>query len=267
MILITGSSGQLATDIVALARANGIDLLTASRSRASDRPMDFDRPDTLNFRGVETLFLTSAGYAEDDVVLRRHGAVLDAARDQGVRQVIYTSLTGAGDHLGFALAHRWTERTLRDSGLSWTILRNGLYAELIGSLAAPREGRIKAPLGAGGISAVGRKDLARAAVAVLAAPAAHVGISYELSGPVAFSASDLARHLGLPYGPLSLEEERTRLSCLPLLPFQPAMLMSIYSAARAGFLHSEESDLKTLVPHPEDALSLAGSAAQNAAES
>lgn len=265
MILITGASGQLAAAIVAQSRDAGLDISTASRSLASDRQMDFDQPETLNFKGVETLLLTSAGYAEDDVVMRRHGAVLDAARDQGVKHVIYTSLTGAGDHLGFALAHRWTERALRNSGMSWTILRNGLYAELIGALAAPREGRIRTPFGTAGISAVGRDDLAKAAASVLTDPSGHAGVCYELSGPVAFTVPDLAHQLGLPYDPVSLEEERIRLSALPLLPFQAPMLMSVYSAAAAGFLLTEDSDLTKLVPSPEDALSIAASAAQKAA--
>jgi len=132
---------------------------------------------------VKTLFLVSAGYAEDDVVIRRHGAVLEAAGRQGVKHVVYTSLSKASDHLGFALAHRWTERAVMNSGMAWTILRNGLYAELIGALSAPREGRITTPFGTGPISSVARADLADAAVAVLAKPEAHAGVTYELSGP------------------------------------------------------------------------------------
>lgn len=265
MILITGASGKLATTIVSQSKTAGMEVSTASRSATSDRQMDFDQLETLNFQGVETLFLTSAGYAEDDVVMRRHGAVLDAARDQGVKHVIYTSLTGTGDHLGFALAHRWTERAVRNSGMAWTILRNGLYAELIGALAAPRDGGVKTPLGTAGISAIGRDDLAKAAVAVLRDPAAHSGASYELSGSMAFTAPDLARELGLSYEPVSLDEERIRLSTLPLLPFQAPMLMSIYSAAMGGFLLSKESDLSKLLPKPGDALGVAASVAQQAA--
>jgi len=42
---------------------------------------------------------------------------------------------------------RWTERRLQQSNLSWTILSNGLYAELIGAFAAPVEGVIRTPFG------------------------------------------------------------------------------------------------------------------------
>ncbi len=261
MILMTGGSGQLASLIAARMKREGYDFLTASRGPDADRQMDFDRVETLEFAGVETLFLTSAGYAEDDVVMRRHGAVIHAARTQGVRHIVYTSLSRASDHLGFALAHRWTERQLKESGLRWTILRNGLYAELIGALAAPQDGRITAPFGTGPISAAAREDLADAAAVVLGDPAAHAGSCYELSGRTAFAVPQIAERLGLPYRPLTLEAERRRLADLPLLPFQPAMMMSIYAAASAGFLETDATDLLHLVPAPHDALAVACAAA------
>lgn len=265
MILVTGASGNLAKRITELAQANGHEILTASRSGEADRMMDFDRPESLDFSGVETLLLTSAGYAEDDVVIARHGAVIAAARAQGVRQVIYTSFSAASDHLGFALAHRWTERALRDSGLDWTILRNGLYAELVGALAAPRAGTISAPFGSGPIAAVARDDLAQAAVAVLADPARHAGRIYELSGNTAFSLPELARAIGVDYAPVSFEAQRAALAAAPLLPFQSPMLMSLYGAASAGFLASETTDLLHLVPAPRDALALAAAVAASLA--
>jgi NAD(P)H dehydrogenase (quinone) len=60
------------------------------------RRLDFDDHSGIDLAGVSTLVLISAGYAEDDQVIRRHAAVLHAASRDGVRHVIYTSLTGAG---------------------------------------------------------------------------------------------------------------------------------------------------------------------------
>lgn len=264
MILITGASGHLSSLVTKKAIEAGLHLITASRASGSNRLIDFDQPATLDFTDVDTLFLTSAGYAEDDVVIRRHGNVIAAARAQGVRHIIYTSLTYASDHLGFALAHRWTEQKLRQSGMAWTILRNGLYAELIGALATPHEGRITAPFGSAGISAVAREDLAEAAVAVLRDTTEHVNTCYELSGIKPFSIPDLAQHIGAHYEPTSLAVERIRLGELQLLPFQRPMLMSIYASAMAGFLETATSDLTTLVSHPQNALTTACSSAGQA---
>lgn len=134
--------------------------------------------------------------------------------------------------------------------MSWTILRNGLYAELFGQLAAPGAGAIRAPFGTGALAAVARQDLADVAVQVAAQPHAHRNRTYELTGPAALTAADLADALGVPYQPVSLAEQRAALAGADLLPFQPAMLMSIYSATAAGFLDGTDSDLADLLPRP-----------------
>src|SRR5690606_19126065 len=128
----------------------------------------------------------------------RHRAVIDAARRAGVGHVVYTSLTTAGDHLGFALAHRATERLLRDSGLGWTTLRNGLYAELFGALLAWTADGLESAFGDGALAAVARADLASAAAAVAGDARAHDGKTYDLVGePV--TAADVAAELGVAH--------------------------------------------------------------------
>lgn len=269
MILITGGSGQLSTLIARGAMDANLDICIGSRLADEVNPrrrrIDFDDPDTLDFTDIETLMMISAGYAEDDVVIRRHEAVIAAAVRARVRHVVYTSLSGTGDHLAFSLAHRWTETRLKDSGLAWTILRNGLYAELIGALAAPVNGVIRAPFGTVPISPVAREDLADATVTVLRDPKAHAGVIYELSGAEAWSVADLAELLGAAYQPSSLEQVRASLASAPLKSFQPPMLMSIYSSAAAGFLQAESTDLSALISHPpRQTLSIAAEAARSA---
>lgn len=56
--------------------------------------------------------------------------------------------------------------------------------------------------------------------------------------------------MGVPYRPVSLAARRAELAAADLLPFQPAMLMSIYSAIAAGFLAGTQGDLQDLLPHP-----------------
>jgi NAD(P)H dehydrogenase (quinone) len=266
MIMITGGSGQLSTLVARGLSARKLPFVIGSHKTASgdrnSRRIDFDDPQSLDFSGISTLLLVSAGYAEDDVVLARHDAVIEAAEKQGVGAIVYTSLTGTGDHLGFALAHRWTERRLRESSLSWTILRNGLYAELIGWLATPVDGAIRSPFGNASISSVAREDLADAAVAVLADPKSHARTVYELAGPEAWRMTDFAQALGVEYRPETLSQARQRLLSLPLLPFQAPMLMSIYSAAATGFLDTGATDLVSLLDHsPRSTLPLAVAAA------
>ena len=248
MILVTGASGQLATEILTHLAAQGAKAAGASRTpRPGDRPMDFDAPQDLDLRGVRTLVLVSAGYAENDVVIARHRAVLEVAQRDGVEHVIYTSVVGQGDHLGFALAHRATERMLLDSGMEWTILRNGLYAELIGDLLTWHDGALDSPFGSGAVAAPTRDDLARAAAVVAAGPERHRGSVYELTGPP-FTAADIGQALAACVSELTMGEYRERLMGVPgLLPFQPPMLVSIATSIRHGFLSRYHADLGELL--------------------
>ncbi|WP_327384003.1 NAD(P)H-binding protein [Streptomyces sp. NBC_01207] len=262
MLLITGTSGGLGS-LIARRLADHPDrtdrpdvrLGTRAPYGAGQVRVDFDDPDSLDFTGVDTLLLISAGYGEDDQVIARHGAAVSAAERDGVRHVVYTSLTGAGDHLPYALAHRWTERRLRGSGLAWTVLRNGLYAELLAALASPGpDGVITAPLGAGRLAAVAREDLAEVALRVALAPDAHAGQVYELVGDRPLGGTDLAAAVGARYAPGSLARARSALSGPDAAAFQPPMLVATYSAIAAGFLDTpDDGTLPRLLgrpPHP-----------------
>ncbi|MGC4982067.1 NAD(P)H-binding protein [Streptomyces sp. DT193] len=224
MILVTGATGALGT-LIAERLADRDDTVLGTRDprrshRLPVRRVDFDEPGTLGkgFAGVDVLLLISAGYGEDDTVTARHGAAIDAAEKAGVGHVVYTSLTADGDHLPYALPHRWTERRLQESTMDWTILRNGLYAELLGGLAAPSaDGRITAPLGEGRLAAVARADLADAAARVTVEAPAHAGRIHELVGEQAVGGADLARAYGphVTYEPETLSRTRARASPPP----------------------------------------------------
>ncbi|MFF0310032.1 NAD(P)H-binding protein [Streptosporangium sp. NPDC004379] len=251
MILVTGANGNLGSATLAALRARGIAATGGSRTPGGGmRRLDFDDHAGLDLAGVSTLVLISAGYAEDDQVIERHAAVLDAAVRDGVGHVVYTSLTTAGDHLGFAPAHRATERLVRASGLPWTILRNGLYAELFGGLLMWAGDGLESPFGDGALAAVAREDLADAAAVVAAGAARHGGRVYDLVGrPI--TAGQVADRLGVPHRAIGLGEYRRRLLEAPgLLPFQPPMLASIATGIRHGFLDGTAPDLTGLLGRP-----------------
>lgn len=249
MILVTGANGALGSATLAALRARGAVAMGGSRTPDEGmRRLDFDDHVSLDLAGVSTLVLISAGYAEDDQVVARHAAVLDAAVRDGVGHVVYTSLTTAGDHLGFALAHRATERLVRASGLPWTILRNGLYAELFGGLLMWAGNGVESAFGDGALAAVPRGDLAEAAAVVASDPAPHSGRVYDLVG-TPITAGQVADGLGVAYRAISLGEYRRRLleETPGLLPFQPPMLASIATGIRHGFLGGTSPDLTGLL--------------------
>ncbi|PRY43677.1 NmrA family NAD(P)-binding protein [Umezawaea tangerina] len=269
MILVTGASGALGG--LVLDRLAGHDVVAGSRTPVGDtaRLVDFDRPETLAtaFDGVDVLVFVSAGYADDDVVLARHGAVVDAATGAGVRHVVYTSLVGSGDGLGIALAHRWTEARLAAAPFAVTVLRNGLYAEIPASLAvaAAESGVLEVPWGEGRLSVVAREDLADVTAKVALSSADHVGRCYELEGVTAVGGQDVADALtgalGRPitYRPAPLGS----LWQLPQPPFQVAHTVSLCSNVNAGRLDLRPGDLPALLDAPpRSALDLITAAAR-----
>ncbi|ARF71074.1 NAD(P)H-binding protein [Streptomyces sp. NPDC012600] len=263
MIMVTGASGQLASLTLQELADRKVPALGGSRTPADgQRRLDFDDPAGLDLTGVSTLVLISAGYAEDDQVIARHRALLDAAVRDGVEHVVYTSLTATGDHLGFALAHRVTESLVRASGLAWTILRNGLYAELFGALLAWTPDGVESAFGDGALAAVARADLAAAAAVVAGDRTAHVGRVYELVG-TPITADGVAERLRVAHRTIGLGEYRARLLADDtLLPFQPPMLASIATSVRHGLLGGSGPDLAGLLDRPlTDALTVASATA------
>lgn len=143
-------------------------------------------------RGVDVLFMVSAAESADR--LDQHRTFIDAAVAAGVQHVIYTSFLGAAPDAEFTLGrdHWATEEHLRGSGMQVTVLRDSFYLDFLPTLAG-EDGVIRGPGGNGRVGAVARADVARSAAAVLRDPAAHVGATYNLTGPQALTLTEVAR--------------------------------------------------------------------------
>ena len=263
MIMVTGASGRFSSAVLAELRARGIPAVGGSRTpSAEQRHVDFSIPDSLDFTGVNTLLLVSAGAQEDDRQIAFNRAAVEVAARDGVSHLVYTSLTGAGDHLSMALPHRVTERIIMASGMTWTILRNGVYAEILAApLSWEKQGealRIVSPLGDGAVAVVARQDLARAAASVLSDPGGHKERVYELVGSRAVSAADVAGRLGCEVRDIGLGEYRQLLAGGGMPVFRQSLMLSIASVIRHGFLAGTGDDLPSLLGGaPTDPLAVA----------
>jgi uncharacterized protein YbjT (DUF2867 family) len=275
MILVTGVTGGLGGLILnGLKGIDDIEVVAGTRKGdgSTARRIDFDDPASLveGFEGVDVLVFISAGYAEDDIVLARHGAVADAAAAAGVKHVIYTSLASSGERMTIALPHRWTEDRLANGPFEATILRNGLYSEvplglaLTGAATAAETGVFAAPFGDGRVSVVVKEDLADIAVRVAAETdrdlaagdrSRHAGRTYELEGPTPVGGNEIAEalteSLGRPvtYRSISLADLRQGLEGSGLLPYQITHTLSLFSNVKAGWSEAKHSDLEALLPN------------------
>ena len=196
---VSGSLGRRVAELV-LEQTSDVVLLTRTPEQLSGldaeiRRADFDDPDSLDgaFAGGSRMLLVSLPVIGARVP--QHTAAIAAAARAGVGFIAYTSIVNPGPENPAAVAaeHLATEEALRASGVEWAFLRNSIYADLqpTSARAALASGRLVTNMGDGRTAYVTREDCARVAAAVLLGTG-HEGKSYDVTGPVALSAADLA---------------------------------------------------------------------------
>jgi len=208
---ITGATGQLGRIVVEKLKekvpAGNIVALVRNPQKAEElsvetRAFDYSKPEGLaeSLKGVDSLLLISGN--EIGQRASQHANVITAAKQAGVKWIIYTSLLYADKStLSLAGEHLTTENTLKQSGIPYTILRNGWYTENYTGSAkgAVAAGAFIGSAGAGKISSAARADFAEAAVVVLTSNG-HVGKVYELAGDEDYTLTDLAAEISRQTG-------------------------------------------------------------------
>ncbi|AQZ66491.1 Oxidoreductase [[Actinomadura] parvosata subsp. kistnae] len=206
MILITGATGTIGSEVVRLLAAGGERVRAMTRkppevpARAGVEYVrgDFDDPDSLAeaARGAETLFLLSA---PGPWMPRHDEAMLTAARD--VRRVVKVSAIGTGERAGAEVGdwHLPGERALRDSDLEWTILRPSSFASNALRWPFLGNGPIPNMTGDGKQGVIDPRDVAEVAVRALTS-GEHAGEILTLTGPELLSLPDMVRTVGQVLG-------------------------------------------------------------------
>ncbi|OMF50015.1 MULTISPECIES: NAD(P)H-binding protein [Paenibacillus] len=124
-----------------------------------------------------------------------HKNVIDAAKEAGVKQIIYTSLVNAADESNPSiekLDHVYTEDYIKSVGLDYIFLRNSQYAEAMVTnyfTYVKSDGVLKNNQGDGKMAYISRKDCAKAVAYALAASNYHEAI-LNINGPELITMSD-----------------------------------------------------------------------------
>lgn len=209
MIAITGATGLLgqhvienllqtvpANQIVAFARdvKKGASL---SQKGVLVRQADYNDKASLitALQGVDKLLLISSSEVGKRTI--QHRNVIEAAKSADVQFIAYTSILHADrSPLSLHVEHVETEKMLADSGISYTLLRNGWYTEnyLASVPAALEHGVFLGAAGDGKIASATRADYALAAARVISEEG-HIGKVYELAGDEAWTLEQLAKEL------------------------------------------------------------------------
>jgi uncharacterized protein YbjT (DUF2867 family) len=224
MILVTGATGTIGSELVRQLAARGEKVRALTRDPARARVSagvevvrgDYRDPASVKaaLSGATALFAVGVlgpGDAEQDAEL------VAAARAAGVRRVVKLSAIGTGDP-AVGPAGNWHlggEQAIRAGELEWTILRPSSFASNTLSWAeAIRSGTAVSNMtGSGTQGVVDPRDVSEVAAEALLAPG-HTGRVYTLTGPelltTAGQAAILARVLGRPVTTVDVSPDALR---------------------------------------------------------
>jgi NAD(P)H dehydrogenase (quinone) len=264
---ITGATGQLGKIVVEQLKkrvsAESIVALVRNPQKAAGlgietREFDYAKPEKLaaSLQGIDKLLLISSN--EIGQRATQHANVINAAKQAGVKWIVYTSLLHAEtSSLNLAGEHLATEAALKASGIPYTILRNGWYTEnytgsVPGAIAA---GTFIGSAGDGKISSAARIDFAEAAAVVLSGEG-HQGKVYELAGDESYTLADLAAEIArqtkkeIPYNNLPETEYANMLKSFGIPEGFAGAIASWDVSASKGDLFDNGHLLSKLIGRP-----------------
>lgn len=141
-IAVTAANGKLGTSIIdelkkEIGAENVIGIVrtpeNAKHLGIEVRKGDYNSRDEFNnaLVGIDKVLLIS-GMDDPQKRIQQHRNVIEAAKQNGVSKLVYTSIIGAEANNAFSpvvQSNRQTEKDVKNSGLQWAIGRNGIYIE------------------------------------------------------------------------------------------------------------------------------------------
>lgn len=212
MILVTGATGHFGRVAIESLLKKGVspgDITALARSAEKAAAIkdkgikivygDYDHYESLvaAFQGIDQLLFVSSNDIGRRVEQQEN--VIKASQAADVNHIIYTSFerkneTVASPIAAVAEAHLATEKWLKETGLSYTILRNNIYMDFIPVFIGDKvleSGAVYLPAGEGKAGFALRSEMAEAAANILVSDG-HGGKAYYFSNTETYSYADVA---------------------------------------------------------------------------
>lgn len=268
-ILITGAKGNTGRVLAEELSARGVPFVAMTHSpqnmaELAARGMavvrgDFDDPATLReaLRGIKRAYLVCT---PDEHLVPRETAFIRAAQQSGVEHIVMCSayLSGEEAESQNLRSHGAIERALKESGLSYTILRPVGFMQTFTLFVwdmVQGASAISLPAGDGGMALVDVRDVARVGIKALTEPG-HAGQVYDLTGPESLSmarqAEILSRVLGrtITYLPAAEDELARIMSVLGVPPTPAEHVLKVFRMQREHRLEIVTPTLRQLGIEP-----------------
>lgn len=211
-IAVTSANGQLGSSIVrhlinTIGKENVIGIARtpekAQHLGIEIRKGDYNSREDFDaaLQGIDAVLLLS-GMDEPNKRIQQHRNVIEAAKANGVKKIVYTSIIGDAEKNAFSpvvQSNRQTELDVQNSGMEWVIGRNGIYIEpdleYIDNYV--EEGEIRNCAGEGKCAYTSREELGYAYTKMIT-QAQHNGQIYNLVGE-AITQTELASYINEIY--------------------------------------------------------------------
>lgn len=224
MILVTGSTGTVGSEVVKQLQAKGAEFRVAVSSLTKAKMANAEglQAAVLNYtdaqsfeyalKGIERLFLLSPPGATE-----MEAGLIEAAKKVDVRHIVKLSVIGADTGASiFGREHGAMEKVIKESGVAYTFLRpNGFMQNYLSNFGATirEQGAFYLAQGDSKYSVVDVVDIAAVAAKALT-QAGHEGKAYTITGPEALSntqiAEKLSKAIGKPVKYVAISDEQMR---------------------------------------------------------
>jgi uncharacterized protein YbjT (DUF2867 family) len=267
-ILITGATGTVGTQLVKTlsnlnvkVRAGVHSIIKGEKLKLPHVELceiEYHKPESLKvaITGVDRVFMITP-FTENQVELGK--AIIDAAKNAGVKHVVKLSASGADSEPGIQLGrwHREVEKYLEASGLNYTILRPATFMQNFVNYFADsikNNDTIFLPLGEGKVSFVDVRDIATIACYVLTSDK-FFGQALEITGPDALSCNDIAKAISEATGKeikyVDVPEEDARKAMLDMHMPEGIVnaMMELHAICKAGYAANISDTTEKITGH------------------